>query len=213
MKKTPIDPKAEAVVNEYDDNEDYLEEITTDSGAQLSEPGALLAAEAELTPEVRKRKQTLTTGHKLKILQELRSGKTERDVRLKHRLTKSALALIVMDDSLQEVTNEGYVRGTKEMLAARFYQVADMALSFIDPQKLERLDANKLVVAAAIALDKARLLEGQSTENISFRNLAVSIHGTLDQLKERKARLLDILKDRTAPKMIEASYQTGPKEE
>ena len=50
-----------------------------------------------------------------------------------------------------------------------------------------------LVTEGEFALDKARLIEGQSTENLSFKSLAVNIHATLDQLKERKDRLIGLL--------------------
>ena len=184
--------------------------MRTEDGDSAANDGALLNAEATLTPQIRHRHRTLTTGHKLRILQDLKSGMNQTKLCQKHRLTKSAIALIVADDSLQETVNGTWINQTKKYMAARFYQLADMALGYIDPKKLERLDPYKLGVLASIALDKARLIEGQSTENLSFRSLAMNVHGSLEELRERKRKLVEFLETKhtqhaldSAPKRIE----------
>lgn len=171
-----------------------LELLTTDSGEPATKEAVQAAEQMLIIPDRRKLK-VMTTGHKLRILQDLKETGSETLVCKKHRITKSVLAIIANDDSLGEVTDKVYVSQTKKLMASRFYQLADMALSHIDPGKLERLDPYKLGVLASIALDKARLIEGQSTENISFKSLAVNIHSTLDQLRERKKALLARLAD------------------
>lgn len=184
----------------YEIDREQISKLVVDSGESAEKDGVLLQAEMdqeEKSPEQRKRHRSLTTGHKLRILYELKHGRAAEDICRAHRISRTSLALIACDDNLQEVSNVNYIEKTKKIAAARFYQLADVCLSHIDPRKLERLDAYKLGMLAAIALDKARLIEGQPTENLSFRNLSMSIQGTLNDLQIRKSKVLDMLAVKT----------------
>ncbi len=191
----PESKELQLPVNLELDQED-LDGLEFDNGAKALDPGAAETAEleeADKNPGARKRRQSFSVAHKIRILTELKAGISVSQILKTHRLTKSSLALIACDDTLQELTNADYVDKTKKLTASRFYQLADLALSHIDPQKLQRLDAYKLGMLAAIALDKARLIEGQPTEYLSFKSLAMNIHGTLSDLQTRKQELIQLL--------------------
>jgi hypothetical protein len=183
-------------------SEEDLRSLTLDDGSQPSRENIL---EAEINmPQVDKRRQkTLTFGHKAKILQDYKKGMSQTDICKKHDISRTSFVSILNDPAFQDIMNPVYISGTKKMMANRFYQLADVCLNHIDFQKLERLDPYKLGVLASIALDKARLIEGQSTENLSFKNIGLSIVANLDQLKERKANLLSMLSDSQKKTAIE----------
>lgn len=185
-------PKQE-LLSEFDGLELSQEELDELTSPVIPQDKSLFEAEASLPVDERRRQKTLTTGRKLKILAELKNGMSADEICVKHRISKTVLAIIMGDSQFQEVTNSSYMNATKKIMANRFYQIADLCLSHVDTEKMSRMDPYKLVVAASIALDKARLIEGQSTENLSFRSLGLNIHTTLDQLKEKKQALLEML--------------------
>lgn len=179
-----------------------LEKLTYDDGQPLnlgeSKARQLERKEREISPDDYRRIKNLTTGHKLRIVADLKSGKTQSDICRAHKLSPTGLALILNDDALQEVTSTADMNQTKKIMASRFYHIADMALSHIDTVKLQKLDPYRLVMLSAIAVDKARLLDGQSTENITFRNLSLTVHAQLEQLQERKQILLEVMEGKAA---------------
>jgi hypothetical protein len=152
---------------------------------------ALTAEEGKETGREQLRRETLSTGAKLLIVGDLAKGMTVPQVAKKHGLNKAAVIRVASDPELYGVTDKSAVKITKSLLASRFYQLADLALSHIDAEKLKRMDPYRLAFMSAVALDKARLLEGESTENLSFKGLALNIHATLENLKERKRAILD----------------------
>lgn len=195
------------VLAEFDGLELSQQELEELTNPVISQDTSLFEAESLLPIDERRRQKTLTTGRKLKILAELKNGMPPEQVCVKHRISKTVLALIMNDSQFQEVTNNSFMNATKKMMANRFYQIADLCLSHVDTEKMQRMDPYKLVVAASIALDKARLIEGQSTENLSFRSLGLNIHTTLDQLKEKKQALLEMLASKLGSV---ASVSTNP---
>lgn len=181
-----------------------LDQLTLSSGKSVTEPNAIFDEEAMQPVQDKRRQKSLTTGHKLKIVSDFKNGLTQEQLCKKHNLTATMLAAILSDPQFQELTNSTFINSTKKMMSSRFYQLADLCLNHIDFQKLDRLDPYKLGVLASIALDKARLIEGQSTENLSFKSLGLNIVANLDQLKERKMKLLEMLREKQGIKIVEA---------
>jgi hypothetical protein len=64
------------------------------------------------------------------------------------------------------------------------------------PGEIERMSPDKKIVAAAVCTDKARLLNDQSTANISIRGVASMSDDEIDNeivmLRERLAGIIDI---------------------
>ena len=67
-----------------------------------------------------------------------------------------------------------HVSAIKKGLSDGFAATAALALSSINPQKLENCSAPQLMMVAGVAYDKLRLAEGQSTANISFRDAGLA---------------------------------------
>ena len=149
--------------------------------------------EGETGPQ-KARREKLSTGQKMAIVGDLANGLKVPQVAKKYGLTYTAVVRAAQDPELYGLTDKSAVKVTKQLLASRFYQLADLALSHIDADKLKKMDPYRLAFMSAVALDKARLLEGESTENLSFKGLALNIHATLENLKERKRAILDRVK-------------------
>lgn len=186
-------PKQHDLLAEFDGLELSQKELENLAGPVVAAGSNLFETEALLPIDEKRKQKTLSTGRKYKILADLKSGMSADEVCMKHRISKTILALVMNEPQFQELTNSAYMNITKKVMANRFYQIADLCLSHVDTDKMQRMDPYKLVVAASIALDKARLIEGQSTENLSFRSLGLNIHASLDQLKEKKQALLEML--------------------
>lgn len=88
-----------------------------------------------------------------------------------------------------EVLDEDYLERTKSRLTQKYYHLADSTLDFITPEKLESSSAPQLMTVSAIAFDKARLSDGLSTENLTFRNLATQISDDRHKISRRLAEL------------------------
>jgi hypothetical protein len=62
------------------------------------------------------------------------------------------------------------VTNIKRHLSGKFYRIADESLDGITDEKLQKASAPQLMTMAAIGIDKARLIEGQTTERTEFVN-------------------------------------------
>lgn len=92
--------------------------------------------------------------------------------------------------SLTEIDN------VKKRLPFKAYRIADEALDFITPEKLKDSSASALMTISAIGIDKARLLEGLPTENVSIGHLAVSIRDQLSEGKNIRDKIIDLIKSK-----------------
>lgn len=148
-----------------------------------------------LSPMYQRRLKTLTIGAKLLILKELEAGLSFNAICRTHLITREMIPIIKNDPLVIEAHQDSFAdKETKRLLAKRFYDFVDVALSHISPEKLEKLNAYQLIMAAAVALDKARLVEGESTQNVTIRSVALNLNNTLEQLRERKTQLEAVLK-------------------
>lgn len=140
------------------------------------------------------RYKSLTTGLKAKIMKALKSGWTFTAIGATYHVTKDMIALIANDPDLKDVLAESSsAEETKKALAAKFFKLSDIALNFITIEKLEKMTPEKLAWVAAVALDKGRLLHGESTANISFRDMAQSTRAQLAELTAKKRELMQVL--------------------
>jgi len=60
------------------------------------------------------------------------------------------------------------VDSIKNHISGKFYKVADAAVNAITPEKLQNATPVQLITTAGIAIDKARLIEGDATQRIEF---------------------------------------------
>ena len=92
------------------------------------------------------------------------------------------------DESIQRY--EGVGGRIKEVLAAKCATTANRALAGITDEKLEEESAYRLSLIAGIAIDKMRLVSGESTEN--HAHIVKSSSRSNNQLNQEKNKLNNI---------------------
>lgn len=85
----------------------------------------------------------------------------------------------------------------KKDLPAKLYEIAELAVLAITPEKLKAASAPQLVTTAAIAIDKARLMEGLSTENMDIRAVVPKIEEQLRATSEAHAQVIEMIRQRS----------------
>lgn len=103
-------------------------------------------------------------------------GLSDRNIGKKLNISKTAVNSIKNEiDNLDQLRTD-----KKRKMAEKLWDMAIQMISFISDEKLRKSSAAKLMVTAAIAIDKALLLAGEATER-----LEVKTEAELDrQLKE-----------------------------
>ena len=110
----------------------------------------------------------------------LESGKSGLQVSKELGMGITAVYSVKDDPELQSLSNTevSYIKdGINKLVRKRGYQ----ALKAMDEEKLRQSSALQLMTVAAISIDKSRLLDGESTQNINMR----SVNANLD-LERRK---------------------------
>lgn len=93
------------------------------------------------------------------------------------------------DNPELEDLSPSIVRKTKIGLGGLFYKRALESTLAISPIKLEQASALQLATVAGIMTEKGRLMEGLSTDNVSFRGISQSIDEDRNKIMKRIADL------------------------
>jgi hypothetical protein len=129
----------------------------------------------------------LSTGRKFAIRAMWENGMSQKQIAILEGVSLSTVNLITKDDALKEL-DQNYVNRTKRLLSSRFYVMADKAIDKAGENKrLDKMNSYQLAMIGAVSVDKARLMDGMSTENVSVRSLndhIVSSQNELDTLKQ-----------------------------
>jgi len=92
-------------------------------------------------------------------------GASYRDVMEQFGVSRETVRKILREGDI----NPKLLNRVKEEILTRMWTLASEAISHITPEKLaETKDIYKLALVVAIAVDKARLMEGGSTQNIAI---------------------------------------------
>jgi hypothetical protein len=108
----------------------------------------------------------LTLSEKLLIKAEHNTGKSKADVARKYSVAESTVARLWKDDKLGTMKQE--LALIKESMADDLYLTAHRSVKQVN-DKLDETTASQAAVITGIMLDKARLLEGKSTQNHSLQ--------------------------------------------
>jgi hypothetical protein len=100
------------------------------------------------------------------------------------RLGLSNHQVVSIRDKRVELKNHTDI--VKDVLGDFWYTLADAALSKVTEEKLEALSVPQLVTVAAIATDKARLLEGKPTEIVAAYEAVVKKFILVDETARAK---------------------------
>lgn len=143
-------------------------------------------------------RQTIQTGRRIAILARLEAGESCTEVARREKVSVSAVQSIKNDPHLRELLDGKAVEKTKEMMSAKFYLASDRLLEeAMRPEKIAKLRTTEGMMAAGIAVDKARLLEGKSTENLSIRGVVGHLQAQLSDASFMRRALLDSIGDVT----------------
>ena len=137
----------------------------------------------------------ISTAKRVFVFARLQSGHSVAKIMKEERLTRAQVIEIESDQALAALSDRRILAKTKEILGGSFYMAADQLLrEATDPRKVARLPADRAMVSAAIAFDKARLADGLSTENLSVRGIVGHLEEKRKEAEELRAQLLDSLK-------------------
>lgn len=137
-------------------------------------------------------REAIQTGKRISILARLEAGDKPAEVARREKVSVSAVRQIQQDPYLRELVDSKAVEKTKEILSAKFYLASDRLLdTAMRPEKLAKLRTTEGMMAAGIAVDKARLLEGKSTENVSVRGVVGHLQAQLSDAALLRRQLLD----------------------
>lgn len=153
--------------------------------------------EAPLTPSVPL--EPLQTGKRIAILARLEAGDRPSEVARREKVSLTTVNAIRNDPFLRELVDIKAVEKTKEIMSAKFYLASDRLLDeAMRPEKLAKLRTTEGMMAAGIAVDKARLLEGKSTENVSIRGVVGHLQAQLSDAALLRRQLLDSMSQEAA---------------
>lgn len=126
---------------------------------------------------------------KLAVAEDIKAGFSLNQVCARHGIAKSTASYIKNDHELMDMLDPDLVERRRKSMAAIYEYQADMALSTLTPERWDKERAASVMTAAAIATDKARLLRGESTDNVSIRGVVDSFSSELVELKKKREHL------------------------
>ena len=127
----------------------------------------------------------LTEGERLLIHTErVKSTKTTRQVAKEYGVSNATVTALEHDERLK--AKLAHADHIKKALSADLYITAQRSLDAITDERLQKVNAYQNAIITATCLDKARLIEGSSTLNVSVRTV-------VSDLEQRKKELLDAL--------------------
>lgn len=116
-------------------------------------------------------RQTITTGKKIAIKAMLDQGMSQWQVAHIEQVSRATVNRIANDPELDNLRSD-IVEKTKSMLSSRFYVLADRSIDkAMEEDRIDKLNSYQLTMMGAVSVDKARLMDGMSTENVSVRGL------------------------------------------
>lgn len=145
-----------------------------------------------------------TSDHRdLLIRQDLDAKLTMRDIARKHHCSLTTVDAVKKSDRYIRST----LSNTKKALPQKLYEIANLSISAITPAKLAAASAPQLITTAAIAIDKARLMEGLSTENMDIRAVVPRIQEQLDATVKAQAEVIELIRQRGGDYAIATNVQ------
>jgi len=125
-----------------------------------------------------------TTARKLAIRALAESGMTPTQIQRSEGIDRSTVYDVMKDDRYKIFRKEE-VDKMKTALIGGNYHISHRAQSAITDEKLTNSSALQLMTIAAIGIDKGRLMENLSTENVAFRGLNQSIDEDRKKIMDR----------------------------
>lgn len=125
-----------------------------------------------------------TFAQKLAVRSLLQAGMSPSEIQKEEGMDASTV-YNVMKDKRVEILAQKQVEEIKRSLVGMTYGNSFRAQQAITDEKLSNSSALQLMTISAIGIDKGRLMEGLSTENVSFRGVAASVEDDRQKLMKR----------------------------
>jgi len=134
-----------------------------------------------------------THTQKLAVKALLESGKTPTEIQREEKIDRSTVYNVMRDQRINLLAKQ-QVDAIKNALVGLTYANAYRAQGAITEEKLENSSFLQLMTGSAIGIEKGRLMENLSTDNVSFRGISQNIEEDRAKLM---SKLNDILGDKT----------------
>lgn len=130
-----------------------------------------------------------TLSKRIAIAEDIKAGYAYREVAARHGVALATIHAAVKDPDIQNLIDDEIVERRRKSMAKMYEYQADCGLTALTPEKWAAAPAASIMTAAAIATDKARLLRGESTDNVSVRGVVSSFSEELVELKKKREHL------------------------
>lgn len=145
-------------------------------------------------------KCTLSLNQQLQIVALHQSGKIKPETICKMENISPALYnSIVNDPELNNLYQRDEYK-IKQDIKSYFYHIAKFSISSLTPDELTKMSPYQRVVVASICIDKARLMDGLSTENIAVRDIVPRLSSKLQELGDGYGRIMQAIQKKIAEK-------------
>jgi hypothetical protein len=131
-----------------------------------------------------------------------KSGMSDTMISNQTGISRQAVDKILSNERLEFLHN-GRTDVYRKALPMLLLEVATSAIVSITPDDLKALNALQRVTLSAIAIDKARLLMGESTENLAIREFVPKMQGEMTELLKCKDDIMALIKSRYGDKAID----------
>lgn len=119
---------------------------------------------------------------KVAIKSLLSIGKSGYSISKETGISQATIGLIRKDPT---ILPQHQVDAIKKGLTGNLYNTAHRAIETIDQEKLNQASALQLATVAGITIEKARLMENQSTSNVSMISAYTTITDSLNSLSNK----------------------------
>lgn len=134
----------------------------------------------------------LSTIQQVSVLAMLDTGLSENVIADHIGVSNSTVNEIRHNERLRYLLT-GNVERVKKSLPAMLYEAAVQGISSITMEEIKKLNPLQRMTMAAIGIDKARLLEGLTTENIGIVPLVNRIQDEIQSAREQQAQLIELI--------------------
>jgi hypothetical protein len=151
---------------------------------------------AEL-PKTKKKKEKIPFAVKAVAKVMVESGFSQAETARELKLPEMTIHRAVNDPNL----DRKIIEEVKAVLPSKLYSIAfklaDRLLS--RPELIDKMNPYMMALVMGITIDKARLMDGQSTENIAVKGTVAEVQSALSSLSSIKARLTESLDKPSRP--------------
>jgi hypothetical protein len=151
--------------------------------------GRHLATSRTGTQEINPVAIRYTLSKRIAIAEDIKAGYAYREVAARHGVALATIHAAVKDPDIQSLIDDEIVERRRKSMAKIYEYQADCGLSALTPEKWNAAPAASIITAAAIATDKARLLRGESTDNVSIRGSVEMINSEILELKKKREQM------------------------